>query len=574
MVRIEARIFRVIFTLVTLTALSACSLPSLHRHHHPHHGQAHRAEHPPKLILQITVDQLRGDLPERYQDRFGEGGFRYLLEEGMHFRNARYRHANTETAPGHATLGTGADPARHGIVANDWIDARSGDFVYNTEDDRHHLIGSDAKPHEGVSPRNLLASTFSDELVMNTNGASRAFSVSAKDRGAILPGGHAGKAFWLSRSDGGFVTSTYYYDAYPDWVDTWNSTKPIQRYAGTSWTLLQDRSLYLFADQDDQPWEVDLPGFGRTFPHEFGDGRMLPLFVSLSPMADELTLDFAKTLMENEGVGEGASTDFMAVSFSATDYAGHIFGPGSLESEDTILRLDRLLADLFAFVDARVGLENTLIVLSADHGGVEAPEQARLLGIDAGRMSFNFFREPNPVADALEARFGRDDLIVGPSHPYLYLNSRAIAEAGLDPVEVEAFVAEEVTKLPAMERVFTRASLEGKQSSDEELAEAVRRSRHPERSGQIHLIQRPFWSMHSTEEASKLGLESLAAIHGSPWAYDRSVPIFFAGHGIRARKVSRPVGPHEIAPTLSAYLGVNPPSGSDGTVLDEVLPRH
>lgn len=510
----------------------------------------------------------------RYQDRFGEGGFRYLLEQGMHFTNARYRHANTETAPGHATLGTGADPARHGIVANAWIDAESGDFVYNTEDDRHHLIGSDPKRHEGVSPRNLLTSTFADELVMDSNGGSRAFSVSSKDRGAILPGGHAGKAFWLSRSSGTYVTSTYYYDDYPAWVKRWNDAKPMQRYAGTSWTLLRDRSGYLYADQDDQPWEVDLPGFGRTFPHAFGDGRYFPLFVSLSPMADELTLDFAKTLIENEGVGAGPDTDFMAVSFSATDYAGHVFGPGSLESEDTILRLDRLLADLFSFVDERVGLENTVIVLSADHGGAEAPEQAILMGIDAGRMPLNFFREPNPVAEALKNRFGRDDLIVGPSHPYLYLNTKAMAEADLDPDEVEAFVVREVTKLPAITRAFSRADLTAPQASDEALADAVRRSRHPARSGQIHLVQPPYWFMHSTEEASKLGLESLAAIHGSPWAYDRHVPIFFAGNGIRARKVARPVGPHEIAPTLSAYLGVKPPSGSDGSVLEEVLPRH
>jgi predicted AlkP superfamily pyrophosphatase or phosphodiesterase len=558
--------------LALLFAVGACSSPRSHPHGHHHSGPL--VESPPKLILQITVDQLRGDLPERYHERFGEGGFRYLLEQGTHFTNAHYRHANTETAPGHATLGTGADPARHGIVGNDWIDQASGDFVYNTEDDRHHLIGSDPKPHQGVSPRNLLASTFSDELVLNTNGGSRAFSVSSKDRGAILPGGHAGKAFWLSRSGGSYVTSTYYYDAYPAWAKEWNDAKPMQRYAGASWTLLQDRSRYLFSDQDDQPWEVDLPGFGRTFPHAFGDGPYFPLFVSLSPMADELTLDFAKTLMENEGVGEGTNTDYMAVSFSATDYAGHVFGPGSLESEDTILRLDRLLADLFAFVDERVGLENTLIVLCADHGGVEAPEQASLLGIDAGRMPLDFFREPNPVAEALKARFGRDDLIVGPSHPYLYLNTQAISEAGLDAAEVEAFVVQEVTKLPAIWRAFSRADLAVPQSSDEALADSVRRSRHPARSGQIHLVQPPYWFMHSTDEASKLGLESLAAIHGSPWAYDRFVPIFFAGHGIRARKVSRPVGPHEIAPTLSAYLGVKAPSASGGSVLQEVLPRR
>jgi predicted AlkP superfamily pyrophosphatase or phosphodiesterase len=380
----------------------------------PEAGGARAAGSPPRLILQITVDQLRGDLPGRYAHRFGEGGFRYLLEQGTHYTNSHYRHANTETAPGHATLATGADPSGHGIVANDWIDRQTGAFVYNTEDARHHLIGEEPKVHQGVSPRNLLASTFGDELVLYSNGASRVFSVSTKDRGAILPGGHAGKAFWLSRSSGSYVTSTYYYDAYPAWVDAWNATRPMLRYAGKSWDLLQERDTYLFAKQDDQPWEVDLPPFGRTFPHPFGEGRMQPLFVSLSPMGDAVTLDFAKALIENEQLGRGAQPDLLAVSFSATDYAGHLFGPGSLESEDTILRLDRVLAELFAFVDVHVGLENTLIVLSADHGGVEAPEQAEAIGISAGRMPLDFFRKPNDVSRAVEARFGVADLILGP----------------------------------------------------------------------------------------------------------------------------------------------------------------
>jgi hypothetical protein len=172
----------------------------------------------PKLVLHIIVDQLRGDLPMRFKDRLGPEGFRYLLENGTHYDNAHYQHANTETAVGHATLATGADPSRHGIVANDWINQRTGEFVYNTEDNRHHIIGSKPKPHEGVSPRNLLATTIGDELVVDSGGKSRVFSVSVKDRGAILPGGHVGKAFWFSKSTGRFVTSTYYYDNYPEWV--------------------------------------------------------------------------------------------------------------------------------------------------------------------------------------------------------------------------------------------------------------------------------------------------------------------------------------------------------------------
>ena len=339
-----------------------------------------------KLVVQITVDQLRGDLPMRYRDRLGEGGFRYLLEQGVHYSNAHYRHANTETAVGHATLVTGADPSAHGIVGNDWIDPVSGAFVYNTEDDRHHLVGKERKAHQGVSPRNLLASTIGDELVLSNGGRSRVFSVSGKDRGAILPGGHAGKAFWYSKSSGQFVTSSYYYDAYPGWVEAWNGAAPAEAYRGRSWELLREKSTYQAADRDDRAYEAAALGMGRVFPHAYGDDKYLTLRLGITPPVDELTLDFVKTLIREEGLGQRGATDFLAVSFSATDYVGHLFGPSSLESEDMILRVDRTLAELFQAIDQAVGLENSLIVLSADHGGPDAPERASEIGIEAGRF--------------------------------------------------------------------------------------------------------------------------------------------------------------------------------------------
>ncbi|PQP33092.1 hypothetical protein C6A36_01050 [Desulfobacteraceae bacterium SEEP-SAG10] len=252
----------------------------------------------PKLILQITIDQMRGDFPMRYKDRLGEDGFRYLMEKGTWYIDAHYQHANTETAVGHATLATGADPSRHGIVANDWIDQKSGAFVYNTEDERHHIIGREPKAHEGVSPHNLLSSTFSDELLVHNGGRSRAFSVSVKDRGAILPGGHAGKAFWFSKSSGHFVTSTYYYNDYPAWVKQWNAAKPADAFKGKSWDLLKDRATYVHGQMDDRPYEADLKPLGRVFPHSLGeDSKYFYLLLTLTPIGDMLTLDFAKALL-------------------------------------------------------------------------------------------------------------------------------------------------------------------------------------------------------------------------------------------------------------------------------------
>jgi predicted AlkP superfamily pyrophosphatase or phosphodiesterase len=504
-------------------------------------------------------------------DRLGEGGLRYLLEKGTHYANAHYRHANTETAVGHATLVTGADPSRHGLVGNVWIDPLTGESVYNTEDARHHLIGKDPKPHQGVSPRNLLASTIGDELVISNAGQSRVFSVSIKDRGAIIPGGHMGKAFWYSKRTGDFVTSTYYYDDYPQWVTQWNDAKPADRYRGKTWELLNDRSTYLAGEMDDRPYEANLPPLGRTFPHQYGDNKYLYLILSLTPVGDELTLDFTKTLIEHEHVGLGDAVDFLAVSFSSTDYIGHMFGPSSLESEDNILRLDRILAELFAFVDKKVGLENTLIVLSADHGAPEAPEYMTSLGMEAGRFDFTYFKEQGPLNKVLMERFGRDDLIATHSHPYLYLNVKAIAEAKLDIEEVEQFIAEEVMKIPGIMFAQTRSDLLAGRIANAPLQIQIRRNFHPSRSGHIHMIQEQYWFLHSTDEAAKMGLGSIAAIHGSPWVYDTYVPIFFAGHHVPAQTITRRVAPSDIAPTIAAYLNIKYPSGSIGNPLEEVF---
>ena len=529
----------------------------------------------PRLVLQITVDQLRGDLPARYDDRLTEGGFRYLMEKGTWYIDAHYQHANTETAVGHATLATGADPSRHGIVANDWINQKTGAFVYNTEDERHHIIGREPKAHEGVSPRNLAASTFGDELVVHNGGRSRVFSVSVKDRGAILPGGHVGKAFWFSKSSGEFVTSTYYYDDYPAWVQQWNAAKPADAFKGKSWELLNDRATYVHGQMDDRPYEADLKPLGRVFPHSLGgDSKYFYLILTLTPVGDMLTLDFAKALVENEKLGQNDNRvpDYLQISFSSTDYIGHLFGPSSLETEDNILRLDRTLADLFQFIDEKVGLDKTLIVLSADHGAPEAPEYMGELGLSTGRFAFDWFKTEGPLTEALQNKYSRTDFIAGHSHPYLYLNLDAIASAGQNVADVERFVADELMKIPGIAYAQTRGDLLAGRITESPIQNQIRRSFHPTRSGNIHMVPEQYWFLHSTEEAEKMGIGSIAAIHGSPWAYDTYVPIFFAGSGVPARIIGRRVAPTDIAPTLAAYLGIKPPSGSVGSVLTEVLP--
>ncbi|MGI9309555.1 MAG: alkaline phosphatase family protein [Gammaproteobacteria bacterium] len=541
-----------------------------------HFTVAHAEVHPKddvRLVLQITVDQLRGDTMTRFGDRFVEGGFRYFFDNGIYYSNAHYDHANTETAPGHATLVTGAYPSAHGIVANDWINANTGEFVYNTEDERHSYIGANPKPHQGVSPRNLLSTTIADELIVHTAGRSRSFGVSPKDRGAILPAGHAGKAFWYNNRAGGFVSSTYYYDEYPDWVNKWNAKKLADGYRGRQWTLLNDRSTYIAKDLDDRPYESDFDALGRTFPHQYGDGSSKYFYTVLyvTPAASAMAVDFAKTLIDAEKVGQGNAVDFLAVSLSSPDMGGHLFGQSSLEYEDAVLRTDQQIADLLAHIDARVGLDKTLVVLSADHGGQEAPEYMQSLGMDAGRFPLDWVRKQNPLSDVLMEKYGRDDLIATHSHPYIYLNNEAIEEDGLDAAEVERFVLAEFMKLPGIKYGLTRSDVLAGRVPNAPLAQRIMHSFNPERSGNIHLVQEQDWLFHSTEEAEKLGVGELAAIHGSPWRYDTYVPILFAGPGVPNLEVSRQVAPYDIAPTVANYLGIKPPSGSVGEVLVEVV---
>ncbi len=385
---------------------------------------AKEAIQPPRLILQITVDALRGDLPGRYAGLYGDGGFRYLMDQGIHYTNAHYQHANTETIVGHVSLATGSVPAAHGMVGNVWFDRQTGRLTYNIEDQEYHLLtaGADvdrateidptqkAANVDGRSPAAILTSTFSDELAAHYGGKSKIFAVSIKDRGAVSLAGHAGKAFWFSKSSGQFVTSSYYYDAYPEWVTAWNARGAVQAWAGTSWELMHDVSRYMHGGRDDRDYETDFPGFGRTFPHPYGPAgdKYYTTRLTLSPAGDELVLNFARMLIDNERLGEDAVPDYLAVSFSSTDYVGHIFGASSLEMEDNLARLDRTLAQLLAFVDERVGLGNTLIVLSADHGQPEVPGYLREMGI---RNAFYFDTDTldrtSAICGAQEAVRGR-----------------------------------------------------------------------------------------------------------------------------------------------------------------------
>ena len=528
-----------------------------------------------RLVLQLTVDGLRADLLTRSVDRYGEGGFRYLLENGVVFANAHYGHSNTETIVGHATLATGAHPAQHGMTGNVWFDASTGELSYNIEDPdslplpvrEKQMSGDQVDPSQrlarttGRSPRALLAETLSDKLLSYTGGRAKVFGVSGKDRSAVAMAGHGGKAFWFSTDSGDFVTSAYYYDAYPTWVAGWNAARYADEHAQGRWKLLHDPDSYQLAHQDDRPYEVDLRGYGRTFPHQFGSAgnKLLYTQIIASPVGDALLADFARTLVSSEDIGQDDVPDFLSVSFSGVDAVNHFFGPASLENEDMVRQLDHTLAGFLAFIDETVGLQHTLIVLSADHGMAELPEYATEMGNPAGRL----YSEDIEAAASLYARenLGVEQIVKFFFRPYLYLDHDEIASAGLDLDVTRSQLARSLEHLPGIHLAITNGSLAA--MTDRAMAERIRNNYHPDRAGDIYIVQEPYW--FNFEKGP------VAGMHGSPWKYDTHVPIIISGPGIRKQTVHRQVQPADVAPTLATILGMSPPASAQGAVLPEVF---
>jgi len=528
-----------------------------------------------RLVLQLTVDGLRADLLARYADRFSDDGFLLLKRHGTVFANAHYQHANTETIVGHSTLATGAQPSMHGMTGNVWFDAEADELTYNIEDAQYPLIasrkqnvtGAQVDPAQklartsGRSPRALLAETFADKLKAHTGGRARIFSVSGKDRGAVALAGKAGKAFWMSTDSGDFVTSSYYYENYPEWVVRWNAKRKAQALAGKHWVLLNDADTYLLAHQDNRSYETDLRGYGRIFPHRFGgvDDKHLYAQILSSPYGDRLTTDFAKQILISEQLGTDSVPDFLSISFSGIDAVNHFFGPSSLENEDMILRLDRTIADLLRFIDSQVGLAHTLVVLSADHGMAELPEYKAELGFDAGRLT------PDVIVDAA-ARFGKqayglEGLVKFYYRPFIYLNDATLAAADLDKHKVASAMAAALTLETGIYLAITPADVES--APDSLLLQKIRNNIHPVRSGDIYIVQEPYW--FNFDKGPVTGM------HGSPWNYDTHVPVIFAGTRIPSQVIYRPIQPADVAPTLAALLGMSPPASAQGTVLPEVF---
>lgn len=515
------------------------------------------------LVLLVTIDMLKGDIPFKHYDRLSEGGIRHLMDNGVSYTNAHYQHSTTFTAVGHAVIGTGAPAAEHGLAGNDWADRETGERIYCVADpDSEPFVETSIR---GTSPRNLTASTFSDEIVLASGGLSRTFGVSVKDRGAILTAGRLGKAFWYESTSGDFYTTSYYYDEMPEWLVAFNDAGHKDRYRGEQWTLLHPEDSYVFAHNDDRDHEKGYYDLGPTMPKSYDNEDDESYYGGLrfSPAGDELTLDLARALMEEEQIGQGEVTDVLTISLSGLDYVGHAWGTHSLEYEDMFLQVDALLEDFFGFVDERVGLDNTLVMITADHGSDDIPEYQHQHGLDAGRhYPEEFIAAANSaLRDAFDIS---EDLVMAFWNPSLFINPEVMDSHGLEFPEVERALAEAMLAQDGVSYAVTRTDIEAGNLPDTPIMRKLVRAFHPQRSGNVLFIQDQFWYLYPNAD-------QFAAMHGSPYAYDTHVPILIAGPGIPHRVVDRSVAVDDLAITVTNYMRTRPPSGADGNLLVEVL---
>lgn len=539
----------------------------------------------PRLVLVVVADQFRYDYLERFGDLFLTNGFARMMREGASWIDANYDHTPTYTSPGHATIMTGAYPAATGIVGNDWPDRESGKKVSSVLDDTVRLLGSGAG-EEGASPRPLLASTVGDELRLATNDRAKVIGISIKERAAILPSGkHASAAYWLSMKTGTFVSSDYYFQQLPAWVEDFDKARPADKFFGAKWERLLPEAEYLKRAGPDSPsWEkVTAKGDTNAFPHIVTGGAAAPNgayyeALDATPFSNDLLLAFTEQAITAEQLGGHQDTDILTVSFSGHDYVGHRYGPYSQEVMDVTLRFDRQLGALLDFVDARVGLKNMLVVFTADHGVAPIPEHSAALGLNGGRVRsvdilgavraaisdhYNpTHKLPDATTDYIYKYDDHSQIKDGLINGNLYFDRMALKRAGVSLDEIEQVACGAVLTVPGMARCFTRAQLErGAVDSSDPISRRVMHGFYPPRSGDLVMVAEPFKLLASTETAT----------HGTPYSYDTHVPLIIMGPGIEPGSYHQSATPADIAPTLAALLHIQAPTSASGRLLLEAM---
>lgn len=513
-----------------------------------------------KLVVGITVDQMRFDYITRYWDDYGNDGFKRLIDEGYFFKNHHFSYTPTFTGPGHASIYTGTTPAYHGIIANNWYLRSLKREIYCAEDSTVTGVGT-AGPAGMMSPRNMISNTMTDQLRLSTNMRSKVIGVSLKDRGAILPAGHAANAaYWFV--GGNWVSSDYYMDTLPSWVQNYNAGDAAERRLAQTWNLLRPEADYDESAPDNNPFESPFRGTLKpTFPYNLqelaADNGGIDI-LKATPFGNELVAEFAMKAIQNEKLGKGNFTDFITVSFSSTDYVGHQFGPQSMEAQDTYLRLDEEIAELLRFLDSEIGQGQYIVFLTADHGASPVPNYALQQKVPGG------YWNPAPMEALIEQRFDEDygtgDYLEHYCNEQIYLNKTTLQDKGISLREASEFAASIAIEFDGVQRAFTHADMSSMEYS-RGIASTLQLGFSQKFSGEVILVLEPNWMIYGPTGTT----------HGSGYNYDTHVPFLIYGAGIPQGETVLRSEIRDIAPTICQLLGIEYPNACSGKPLPQVL---
>lgn len=557
----------VITVLILFTSQSIFGMNSVNKESMTEFGQQN--QDPPDLVIGIIIDQFRPDYIYRYWDNFGDDGFKRLVNEGHNFRNAWFRYLQTSTGSGHAAHLTGSTPAIHGLIGNNFYIRNLDRRINVVEDVSSGYQGVGTQPgYDGQkSPANMLTTTVGDELFLHTNKRSKTIGISRKDRGAILPAGHTGKAFWYEYETGNFVTSSYYMDELPSWLKEFNSRELAQKFLTQTWDLLLPEEEYSKRSRpDENPYEGHFEGMSTSaFPINLGElyrkGEINPGHLNRTPFSDEMLTELAIATMEGGNLGKRGVSDILSISFSAVDGVGHRFGPASYQMQDLVIRLDRYIGRLLNYLDDEYGMENVLLYMSSDHGGAYIPHYLRDLGVATGNTDneTHVGRElRNSVERFLKDAYG-ENILLSISNQNIYLDHEFINEAQLDHHKVQHSLKRFLLSLNMIGGALTEEEINSGEFSTGIKAK-VQHVFHQKHSGDVM-----YWLQPQTNSNTGTG----GTGHGTGWAYDTHAPLILFGYDIPKGESTQLVHPSDIASTISLYLNSPFPSGNIGNPLQQ-----
>jgi len=519
----------------------------------------------PKLVVGIVIDQMRYDYLTRFTDRYSENGFKRLLNDGFSLENAHYNLIPTYTAVGHASIYTGTTPSEHAIISNNWYDKFAKESIYCVNDANYKTIGNESNEGE-KSPYRMLTTTVTDQLHLAQNMHGKTIGIAIKDRSSILPAGHtANAAYWFSGGNyGQWISSSFYMEQLPNWVNKFNASKKVEDYLSTPWETLYEMNTYTQSIADNNEFEALHNGEKTpTFPHNIPALRKNNGNYSLIkaiPAGNSITADFAKAAIIGEHLGKSEYTDFLTISFSSTDYVGHQYGPASVEIEDTYLRLDNDLAELFETLDAEVGEGNYTIFLTADHAAVHVPAYLQSLKIPAHYFDGTKFKKH--LTTITEKYYNSTKLIENISNYQVFLNKKVLDSLGLEQNTVAQKIADEAISFDGIYKAVTARTLQTTHFS-EGILNSLQNGYNQKYSGDVMLLPYPATLSYGRKGTS----------HGSGYSYDTHVPILFYGNGIQKGSSSKRYEIVDIAPTIANLLQIEAPNSTSGKVISEALEK-